>query len=182
MQLRLCGIGRVKRGVRIEIRLVTAEDDLTAISNIYERSWKYAYRGIVPDAYLDGIPAGQWVPRLSQQGRSSLVALYDGRIAGTASFAPARMESMEGYGEVISLYVLPEAMDKGVGYELLKSAVAGLRGQGFSAVYLWVLEDNTRARRFYERFGFESSGAVRSDNIGGKVLREVQYVLREDAP
>lgn len=166
--------------MRVEIRMVTENDNLLAVSDIYERSWKYAYRGIVPDAYLDGIPAGQWAPRLRQQGRSSLVALHEGQIVGTSSFAPARMESMKEWGEIISLYVLPEAMDKGIGYELLKSAVAQLRREGFSSVYLWVLEDNTRARRFYERYGFERSGAVQTANIGGKMLREVQYVFREE--
>lgn len=164
----------------MEIRMVTEDDDLLAISNVYERSWKYAYRGIVPDDYLDSIPAGQWAPRLKQPGRKSLVALLDGKTVGTASFAPARMESMRGYGEVISLYILPETMGKGIGYELLKAAVSWLRKQGFSAIYLWVLEDNLFARQFYERFGFETSGTVRMDNIGGKALREVQYSLRED--
>lgn len=31
----------------MEIRMVTEDDDLLAISNVYERNWKYAYRGTV---------------------------------------------------------------------------------------------------------------------------------------
>ena len=42
----------------MEIRYLTPEDDPLAVSNIYESSWKYAYRGIVPQSYLDSIPAG----------------------------------------------------------------------------------------------------------------------------
>lgn len=48
----------------MEIRHIKNSDDLFAISRIYERSWKYAYSGIIPKSYLDGISSGKWVPHL----------------------------------------------------------------------------------------------------------------------
>ena len=44
----------------MEIRFADKNDDLLEISGIYERSWKYAYKGIIPQNYLDSIPAGRW--------------------------------------------------------------------------------------------------------------------------
>ena len=51
----------------MEIRPVNAHDDPLAISDIYEQSWRYAYRGIVPQAYLDSIPHGRWARRFYER-------------------------------------------------------------------------------------------------------------------
>lgn len=52
-----------------------------------------------------------------------------------------------------------------------------LKQRGFDKVLLWVLEDNHRARKFYEKFGFVYSEVFMDDNIGGKDVREVLYLL-----
>ena len=44
----------------MEIRPLRNTDDRFAVSRIYEESWKFAYKGMVPQAYLDSIPAGRW--------------------------------------------------------------------------------------------------------------------------
>lgn len=53
--------------------------------------------------------------------------------------------------------------------------VGELEQLGFYDIFLWVLEDNLRARRFYERAGFISTENYLDDTIGGKELREIQY-------
>lgn len=45
--------------LNLEIRYITQADDKSAVSKVYEESWKYAYQGIVPQDYLDSIPEGQ---------------------------------------------------------------------------------------------------------------------------
>ena len=47
---------------------------------------------------------------------------------------------------------------------------------GYEDVFLWVLEENERARRFYENFGFVPTDDFLDDNIGGRDLREVRYI------
>lgn len=102
--------------------------------------------------------------------------MLDGdKVIGTSSYSASRSESMKDYGEIISLYLLPENTRKGYGKQLLKASVSGLNKMGFSNIFLWVLEENYNARRFYENFGFILNGTVMYDNIGGKVLRELQY-------
>ena len=131
----------------MEIRYVRPDDSLLAISNIYERSWKYAYH----------------------------VLLENGRIIGTAAICKSRWENYSDYGEIVSIYFLPEYIGKGYGTFLLKKCVDELKKLGFDRILLWVLEENSRARRFYERNGFTCSGEYMNDTIGGKELKEVMY-------
>ena len=67
-------------------------------------------------------------------------------------------------------------MRKGYGSKLLEAVMNELKNQGFTEVFLWVLEENSIARRFYEKYGFQCSDDYRVDNIGGKDLRELRYV------
>ncbi len=159
----------------MEIRYITRSDDKCAISKVYEESWKYAYQGIVPQDYLDSIPEGQWAFSIEQEDRSNLVMVQEGKIIGTSGFGKSRMAEMNGFGEVISIYLLPEYMGKGYGRLLLQAVTSELGKMGFDKVFLWVLEENRNARRFYEKCGFVQTERCLISNIGGKELKEVQY-------
>ena len=162
--------------LHMEIRYINETDDRLAVSHVYEASWKSAYQGIVPQTYLDSIPAGRWISSLKNPAWHTLVMLDNDLIAGTSSYCASRFERMKGYGEIISIYLLPEYCGKGYGKRLLQAAVDGLYKIGFTDIFLWVLEGNNRARQFYEKFGFIITGDYLDDNIGGKPLRELQYV------
>ena len=159
----------------MEIRYMTKSDDRHSISKVYEESWKYAYKGIVPQDYLDSISEGQWASHIEQAERKNLVMVKDGIIIGTSGFSRSRMAEMSGFGEIISLYFLPEYMGKGYGRLLLQSAVSELKKMGFDKVFLWVLEENRNARHFYEKCGFVQTERWLFSDIGGKELKEVQY-------
>lgn len=163
----------------MEIRYITKSDDRIAISKVYEESWKYAYKGIVPQDYLDSIPEGQWVSHIEQAGRKNLVMVQDESIIGTSGFGKSRMAEMNGFGEIISLYFLPEYMGNGYGRLLLQAAVSELKKMGFDKVFLWVLEDNQNARHFYEKCGFMQTKRCLFCDIWGKELKEVQYCYQD---
>ena len=158
------------------IRYLSDSDDPLEISRIYEQSWKYAYKGIIPQDYLDSIPCGRWA-NLDAQNRKHLVAVHDSKLIGTASFCPSRWEQHKNCGEIISIYFLPEYIGKGFGRLLLQECVKELKKDGFDRIILWVLEENHAARRFYEKNGFVCTRELRQDNIGGKPLRETLYSL-----
>ncbi len=163
----------------MEIRYIVPADDRMAVSKIYEESWKYAYKGIIPQNYLDSIPEGRWAPNLDNPGWKTLVCMDAGRIVGTSSFCESRFQQFHGWGEIVSIYLLPNFMGKGYGKLLLETAVSELKSLGYKDIFLWVLEENIKARLFYERFGFTPTKDYLNDHIGGKDLREIRYVLEK---
>jgi ribosomal protein S18 acetylase RimI-like enzyme len=51
-----------------------------------------------------------------------------------------------------------------------------LQAEGFATAVLWVLEDNPRARRFYERHGWAASGIEANfDEYCEVSVPEVEY-------
>lgn len=161
----------------MEIRYADSWDDPYQISKVYEESWKYAYQGLIPQDYLDSIPVGRWAAGIGNPNQKTLVCVEDGQIVGTSCFGSSRFEQFLGWGEVISIYLLPECMGKSYGKRLLETVVTELRKQGYANVFLWVLEENSRARHFYERFGFTLTTNFMETEIGGKSLREVRYIF-----
>lgn len=166
----------------MEIRYVAPADDRKAISRVYEESWKYAYKGIIPQDYLDAIPEGRWATNVDRPGFRTLVCMDGGRIVGTSSFGRSRFERFAGWGEIISLYLLPAYMGRGYGKLLMESALLELKALGYQNIFLWVLEENSGARHFYEKFGFVPTGDILTDQIGGKELREIRYVYKIGFP
>lgn len=161
----------------MEIRYITENDDPYEISEIYEKSWKYAYKDIIPQDYLDGIPSGRWADNINKAGLKNLVITEYGKIIGTASVCKSRWEKYSGHGEIVSIYFLPEHMGKGYGSLLLGKCIEELKKNGYNKILLWVLEDNRRARKFYEKNGFVCSGEFMNSDIGGKNIKEVMYLL-----
>lgn len=156
--------------------LKITKDIASKASEVYAVSWKTAYKNIVPQKYLDELSLEWWTPLLLDSSRAGYVLKDDDDFIAAASIAPAREEKMNGWGEIISIYVLPKYFNQGYGKKLLEFAVDTLGKNGFDNIYLWVLEENQQARRFYERNGFFPNGDKGAITIGGKELVEVRYV------
>ena len=88
-----------------------------------------------------------------------LVAADDNAIVGFTMFGAARDDDVpDGTSEVYSIYVHPDALVDGC---RAGADVANARRHWTAdLVVLWVLEDNDRARRFYEFAGFVADGAA----------------------
>ena len=89
----------------MEIRRIRQNDDRLAISNIYEESWKYAYKDISPQSYLDSIPRGRWASKLDREGVFSLVLIENDTLIGTTSYCKSRSADFDSFGEIISIYL-----------------------------------------------------------------------------
>lgn len=74
-----------------------------------------------------------------------------------------------------ALYVHPDQMGQGVGRALLTESVARCSAAGHGRLLLWVLKENDRARRFYERAGFRADGAEEPFEVDGVAVPEVRY-------
>lgn len=80
----------------------------------------------------------------------------DGIVKGMMTLRAAEPGADE--RELKELYIDPFFQGQGVGTKLMRHALSTARGQGLSSVFLWVLEENRRARQFYERFGYRPQG------------------------
>ncbi len=77
-------------------------------------------------------------------------------------------------GELYAIYLLKQAQGQGAGRKLFNVTVCEFVRRGCNSMMLWVLKDNTPARKFYEAMG----GHVMCEKpieIGGETLIEVAY-------
>ncbi len=108
------------------------------------------------------------------------MAVEDATIAGFASYGPERSDSdrLVARGEVYAFYLHPSAWGSGAAGPLMGAAEDRLREMGFSDAVLWVFRDNPRARHFYEKAGWTSSGEMSFFDLAGAQLAEVRYDRR----
>jgi len=139
--------------------------DADAVADLHVRAWQVAYRGVVPDNVLDHPDHERarhegWRYRLEHgppptgdtQNRI-FVGQRRERVVGFGHVGRETEAHDHERGEVYGLYVHPVAWGTGVADALMAACLAELRTRFASAV-LWVLRDNPRARRFYERTGW----------------------------
>lgn len=120
----------------MEILKVTEENAL-AVSRIYALSWKTAYQNIVPQEYLDTLSLECRTPVLLDSPYSGFVLKDGEEYIATSSVSAARDEKMHGFGEIISIYVLPEYSRRGYGKRLFAYVLNYLQELGYKNVYLW---------------------------------------------
>jgi GNAT superfamily N-acetyltransferase len=158
--------------------------DAAQIAVVHVRSWQSAYRGLLPQAYLDGLdPAqrvGRWERYLTEVDGTTggvLVAEDDGHLIGFISHSQSRDADADPkqVGEVGAVYLLSNAWRNGVGSRLMNAALGRLAEAGFTEATLWALDSNVRARRFYEAVGWSADGALKSDESRGFPMTEVRY-------
>jgi ribosomal protein S18 acetylase RimI-like enzyme len=146
-------------------------DDAEDVARVQVETWQTAYAHALPSDQLQALS----VDERSEQWRRwpPAVAEVDGQIVGFVSVGDARDEDAE--GELYAIYVHPDHWGAGVGRELMQEGEAELRRLGHSRVVLWVLDDNPRARRFYELAGWAADGNARVVEMFGFQIPEVRY-------
>jgi ribosomal protein S18 acetylase RimI-like enzyme len=158
--------------------------DAAGIALVHVRAWQVAYRGLMPQEYLDALDPverrGAWETGLVTRTRwpwsGTLVVDGTDGIVGFVQLGPSRDEDAgSGVGEVAAVYALSTVWGTGVGRALMDAALASLTAAGYAQATLWVLDTNVRARRFYEAAGWRLDGAVKVDETRGFPLSELRY-------
>jgi ribosomal protein S18 acetylase RimI-like enzyme len=157
-----------------------AAEDAEAVERLRIAGWQTAYRGIIPDAYLDSLPVD--VSRRRKhleslpEGFRNDVAIADGCIIAWISAGPCRDPDRPGprHGEIFACYVHPDWWRMGIGHLLMEHSLQALAEDGRDDVTLWVLEANDRARRFYAAFKFVPDGTRKLLDFGEPVP-ELRY-------
>jgi ribosomal protein S18 acetylase RimI-like enzyme len=156
--------------------------DAAGLAEVHVVAWQRAYRGILGDDFLDSMDFGSreawWAGYLGRGARVS-VSEREGMIVG---FCNAGASSDAGWGEIFAIYVHPDHWGTGLGRELMVAGESSLVASGFDRALLWVLEENRRARDFYERRGWSQGGPIKIEDIGGTQVNEVRYQKDLRAP
>jgi ribosomal protein S18 acetylase RimI-like enzyme len=97
-----------------------------------------------------------------------IVAEEAGAVVGFARYGPP--DRVKPVGLLYLLYVDPGAWSTGAGRALTDFAVADMTAMGLTSATLSVLEDNHRARRFYEAGGWTAQDETEEADYGGAPL------------
>ena len=155
-------------------------NDIAAVAAVHAASWRSAYRGILRDDFLDGdLDADRvslWKKRLSPlpQEHFGYLAFEAEQPIGFA-FAFSAHDLV--WGTLVdNLHVLPHVKGCGLGRRLLAELCAHAHAAHPAAgLFLWVYEQNTAARAFYERFGSEPVERAVIDAPGGGEVAAWRY-------
>jgi GNAT superfamily N-acetyltransferase len=160
----------------VHLRPVT-DDDLRAVGALHFHSRATAYADILsPEALASGSPEamGEWWAERWKWEREThrLTVAVDGdTLTGFSYLGPSEQD---GVAELYAIHADPAYVGSGVGRALMLDALPALARLGDRAL-LWVLEANSRARRFYERGDWVADGTRRTEAIGGEPVAQLRY-------
>ena len=155
--------------------------DADAMGVVHVRAWQSAYRGVMPDAYLDGLQpeerVAMWRGRISRTELPPLlVAELAGDVVGFAAFGPAQAApDSTGVGELYAVNLDPVHWGKGIGRALLLEVTTALIAMKFREAILWVVPENVRARSLYESERWTEDGGVRTEEVLGATVTDIRY-------
>jgi ribosomal protein S18 acetylase RimI-like enzyme len=165
----------------LQIRHAEVNDALQ-IAKIHVSTWQFAYRGQMPDAFLNSLSVENqtkfWQEILSVPNilAGVWVAEENKKVIGFCSLGMSRDDDRKPEtGEIYAIYVHSNSMGKGVGSRLMDKGAESLKQKGFKEATLWVLDTNEKTRHFYEGKGWRADGSKKTELQDGFDLNEVRY-------
>jgi GNAT superfamily N-acetyltransferase len=144
----------------VRLRLAVASD-VETIAEFQTVCWREAYRGLVPQSYLDRVTVedreARWRERLITGARQIALAESESTVVGVVSWGLSSDPLYTPALELMSLYVAASHRGAGVAARLMDLAI------GSAPAHLWVFEDNRRALSFYAKHGFNAVGHRKID-------------------
>lgn len=158
--------------------------DVNRIAKIHVETWQYAYRGQLPDEFLDSLSIVKrqkvWKEELSnsQSNIKIFVGEIGDMIVGFCSLGKSRDDNAtEDTGELYAIYIDSHHMNIGVGSALMQKGFEYLKDAGFKKATLWVLTSNKKTREFYEHKGWRADGKTKIDHQPNFDLHETRYEI-----
>ncbi|HEX6219215.1 MAG TPA: GNAT family N-acetyltransferase [Sphingomicrobium sp.] len=138
--------------------------DATAMAELGARTFTSTFGHLYQPGdlqlFLQNHSPENWDRELNDPAFEVLVAENEGRLVGYAKLGPPHLpfEPRGEAAELRQLYVVEEMKGKGVADQLIGWVIDRARDRRADYLYLSVFTDNHRARRFYEKYGFEPEG------------------------
>ena len=138
--------------------------DADALAELGARTFTHTFGHLYqPDdleIFLQNHSTANWAKELQDPAFEVRVAEQDGELVGYIKLGPPHLpfEPRGEAAELRQLYVVEEAKGQGVAHELMRWVIERARDNRADHLYLSVFTENHRARRFYEKYGFEPEG------------------------
>lgn len=155
------------------------KEDVDTMALIHSKSFQQAFKGIIPDDFLkerfsyerlkDRLYKGVYEDTVT-----SCIMYEDDIPVGMQTFIKDT-ERHDSEIDIGTICLLPEYWGRNIGIEFIGWGLKELKRKGYIKVVLWVVEENVRARKFYEKVGFEHDGEIRIINTG-RELKEYRYI------
>ena len=166
--------------------LLATHDDAPRCADIHGRSWMFAYSDVVGKDIIESYNARWpivWTKMLENNTDTHYVILDDDMIVGFTSINPSRdADAPDGMFELTGLYLDPNHIGKGYGKQAMEWAKHEASARGYTAISLWVLDQNDRAKRFYEKAGFIPDGTKKNSGLGDTQEERYIWKTKENLP
>ena len=163
-------------------------EDAPALAALHAESWRSAYRGMLPDTYLDGPIVDErlefWQRRMVELDPTCsrvLKAVMESQLAG---FACIVLDVDPIWGTRLeNLHVRPNMKGQRIGGRLFDHALEWAKAaRPDRPMHLWVLEQNLPARRFYEQRAGRVADSKMIEVVPSVHVGEVRYVWDATRP
>lgn len=162
------------------IRLASEADAaaFAAIYRPYVTGSAVSFEEVAPDA-------SEMALRIAGDGRGLhpwLAAELDGRVVGFASSSPFRNRPAYRWTVETGVYLLPEAIGRGLGRRLMAQMLVLLTRQGFTIAVAGITLPNPASVALHEKLGFAPCATYRETGFKLGEWRTVQAFARDLAP
>ena len=172
------------------ILLLEAKDDYTIRKNLYKDQaqmakikvdgWKNAYDAIIASSYLKSLNYEEQTKRYQESFDDYkdlvFVAVRGEEVLGYSCFNTVSNEDQFD-SELVSLYIKPNEIGKGIGTSLFFETCKQLKSLDKNNMIVWCLSDNENAIKFYEKLGGKIV-KTKDAKIGDKFYKEYGFYFQ----
>jgi GNAT superfamily N-acetyltransferase len=139
-------------------------DDAAVLARLFETSFcdtfAHLYRPEDLQIFLSSFGVDDWKAELENPAYAFRIAEVDGAPVGYLKLGPQKLSIETDRPAILldQLYILKDYHGVGIAHALMDWAIEEARHRGAEEMYLTVFFENHRARRFYDRYGFEAVG------------------------
>lgn len=146
--------------------------DSDIVAKIHSTAWKQAYENVFPVEFIQDDSIAKRKEEFLESWNEKEIdyfIIFDEEPVGMM-----KIKHCEKICEILSIYLLKQQWNKGFGTQAMRYI---LKTYSFMEIYLWTLENNVNAQKFYEKLGFSKTGEKRKINRGKEFI-QLKYMYR----